>query len=73
MKDLAYQATHCITKENHASDKTHTEHLGSLARVGNWLQERYGMDNIKYLKKHSMIRYETYCSEEGFKVIKSPE
>jgi len=29
------------------------------------------MDNIKYLKKHSMIRYETYLSEEGFKVIKS--
>lgn len=27
-------------------------------------------DNIKYLKKHSRIRCDTYLSEEGFKVIK---
>lgn len=52
MKNLAYQATHCIGKERHVGDKTHTEHLGSLARVGNWLQSRYGMDNIKNLKTH---------------------
>jgi hypothetical protein len=52
MKDLAYQATHCIGKERHVGDKTHTEHLGSLERVGNWLQDKYGLDNIKNMKTH---------------------
>jgi site-specific recombinase XerC len=53
MKDLAFQTTHCIGKERKsASDKTHTEHLGSLARVGNWLESRYGLDDIKYMKTH---------------------
>lgn len=52
MKNLAYQATHCIGKERHIGDKTHTEHLKSLARVGNWLQDRYGLDNIRNLKSH---------------------
>lgn len=52
MKNLAYQTTHCIGKERHVGDKTHTEHLGSLARVGNWLQDRYGLDNIKSMKSH---------------------
>lgn len=52
MKKLAYQATHCIGKERHIGDKTHTEHLGSLARIGNWLQSRYGLDNINNLKTH---------------------
>lgn len=52
MKDLAYQATHCIGKERNGGDKTHTEHLGSLTRVGNWLQDRYGLDNLKHLKSH---------------------
>lgn len=52
MKDLAYQATHCIGKERHVGDKTHTEHLGSLARVGSWLQEKYGLSDIKNLKSH---------------------
>lgn len=28
-------------------------------------------DQTKFLKKHSMIRYNIYCSEKGFKVIKS--
>lgn len=52
MKDLAYQATHCIGKERHVGDKTHTEHLGHLERIGNWLQERYGLDDLKHLKSH---------------------
>lgn len=52
MKDLAYQATHCIGKEHHAGDKTHTDHLGSLRRIGNWLQARYGLGDIKHLKSH---------------------
>ena len=52
MKYLEYQATHCIGKERHVSDKTHTEHLGSLARVGNWLDKRYGLNDINNLKTH---------------------
>lgn len=59
MKDLAYQATHCIGKERHVGDKTHTEHLGSLARVGNWLEERYGLDDIKHLKSHMVQTFFT--------------
>lgn len=30
-------------------------------------------DQVKFLKKHSLIRYETYKSEAGFKVIKCKE
>jgi len=30
-------------------------------------------DQVKFLKKHSMIRYKVYLSEPGFKVIKSKE
>ncbi|MDA8412677.1 MAG: integrase domain-containing protein [Desulfobacteraceae bacterium] len=52
MKKIELQATHCIGKERHAGDKTHTEHLGSLARVGEWLESKYGLDNIKHLKSH---------------------
>lgn len=52
MKELSYQATHCIGKERHVGDKTHTEHLGSLERIGSWLQDRYGLDNINHLKSH---------------------
>jgi len=52
MKNLAYQTTHCIGKERHVGDKTHTSHLQTLARVGSWLQERYGLADIKNLKSH---------------------
>lgn len=52
MKDLAYQATHCIGKERHVGDKTHTSHLQTLARVGNWLQEKYGLTDIRNMKSH---------------------
>jgi superfamily II DNA or RNA helicase len=30
-------------------------------------------DQVKFLKKHSMLRYNIYSSEDGFKVIKSKE
>lgn len=30
-------------------------------------------DQVKFLKKHSMIRYKVYSSEDGFKVMKSKE
>lgn len=62
MKKLAFQTTHCIGKQRHIGDKTHTEHLGSLARIGNWLQSRYGLDNINHLKSHMV---QTFFSEHS--------
>jgi len=70
MKDLAYQTTHCVGKERHVGDKTHTEHLGSLARVGNWLQERYGLDNIKNMKSHMV---QTFYKEHAHQSASSLE
>lgn len=52
MKKIAYQTTHCIGKERHIGDKTHTEHLGALKRIGEWLGSRYGLDDIKNIKGH---------------------
>jgi site-specific recombinase XerD len=62
MKDMAYQATHCIGKERHVGDKTHTEHLGSLKRIGNWLQGRYGLTDINHLKTHMV---QTFFKEKA--------
>lgn len=62
MKNLAYQATHCINKERNGGDKTHTEHLKSLARVGNWLEKRYGLNDIKHLKTHMV---QTFFKEKA--------
>lgn len=52
MENLEYQATHCISKERHVGDKTNTEHLGSLGRVGRWLEDRYGLSDIRNMKSH---------------------
>jgi len=54
MKNMEYQATHCIGKERHVGDKTHTEHLGSLARIGRWLETRYGLNDIRNTKSHML-------------------
>lgn len=54
--------------------------IRNLQRVGRVIRSNGGkkkfaavidmFDQVKYLKNHSMIRYNTYSTEEGFKVIK---
>ena len=54
--------------------------LRSLQRVGRVIRSYPGktraavvdfVDNAKYLKNHSEIRYQTYLSEPGFKVFRT--
>jgi len=56
--------------------------IRALQRVGRGLRQYPGKkytavvefyDQVKFLKKHSMIRYNVYSSEKGFKVIKCKE
>lgn len=56
--------------------------IRALQRIGRTLRPYSGKkfaaiidfyDQVKFLKKHSMIRYKIYSSEDGFKVIKSKE
>lgn len=56
--------------------------IRSIQRIGRVIRKYPGKkfaavidfyDQIKYLKKHSTIRYYTYCSENGFKIIKCKE
>lgn len=70
MKNMEYQATHCIGKERHVGDKTHTEHLGSLARVGRWLETRYGLNDIRNIKSHMV---QTFFKEHAHKASSTLE
>lgn len=56
--------------------------IKTLQRIGRVIRQHPGkkfvavvdtFDNTKYLKKHSLNRYQVYCQEAGFKVFKSSE
>lgn len=56
--------------------------IRTLQRIGRVIRSHPGkkyvavvdtFDNVKYLKKHSLRRYEIYLNENGFKVFKSSE